>query len=397
MINNGGSNHQWVDLPKELLETIGKFIGSPVDIIRFRSVCSSWRSSVSAPSFDEEIPLITLKLPDPINAAAVLYQSTIYRTEFTCQNPNSPYSSSVSNQKGWLIKLRESRKGRLELLHPLTDNKIRYIPFQFNLLEFRFVQLSKAVTLKTLAGLSVYGINKVVSVPVSTTASKDEFAIVAIFHEGKLGYLKFGDETWTLLDETNFQYDDIIEFEGQFYVVDRWGTVSWIDYSLRLIQYAPSLFGCGGQKNLVESCGNLYIVDRYLEGERRTWKDYEIVEAGRRRRYMRKCSPNAIDFKVYKLDEEWGTWIHVKSLGDQIFVLGVDCSFSVSCDEFVGGKGNCIYFTDDDDYKGRGLSNDSIRVFRLDDCVIEMMPEYSRMFWPPKFGESMSSDCAEDQ
>ncbi|WCJ32753.1 hypothetical protein M5689_014156 [Euphorbia peplus] len=393
------NNNNWSDLPKELLETVGNFIRSPVDILRFRSVCSSWRSSVSAPSFDQEIPQLVLKLPDPISCVAVLSQSTIFRTEFTSQNPNSESSSSssVSNPKGWLIKIRESKTGRLELLHPLTDYKIRYSPFKLNLHEFQFSQLIKAFKFKTLSGFSVFGMNKVVLFPISSNV----VAILAIFHEGKLGYLKFGDEMWTLLDETNFEYDDIIEYKGQFYVVDRKGTVSWIDSSLRLIQYAPCLFGCGLQKNLVESCGDLYIVDRYLEGESRTGQHFEVPEAGagRTRRY-RICSPNAVDFKVYKLDEEWGTWVDVKCLGDRIFVLGVDCSFSVSCDELVGGEGNCIYFTDDDDYNRRGLSNDSISVFRLDDGVIEkveMMHQHSKVFWPPKFGVSMISVCAEDQ
>ncbi|KAJ9146903.1 hypothetical protein P3X46_029118 [Hevea brasiliensis] len=387
---------EWSDLPKELLQTIAKCLDSRVDVLRLRSVCTSWRSSVSFPSFDEEIPPLILKLPQPIGIDAVLFHATICRMEFSHQNANS--SSSESNSKGWLTKIRVSKLGKLKLVHPLSDYPIMYSPFTLNLLDFRFFELSKAFMLKFPFGFPLYEVNKVVLFPISARCSKYEISILAIYHEGKLGYWKYGDESWTLLDDKNFQYDDIIEYKGQFYVVDRWGTVSWIDSSLKLIQYSPPLFGCGGQKNLVESCGDLYVVDRYLDGERRTWNDYENLDVNfpARRRTYRMCNPNATDFRIHKLDEEWGTWVDVKSLGDRAFVLGVDCSFSISSGDFFGGKGNCIYFTDDDNFKGKGLSSDSIRVFRLENHIIEKvttLPEYSQIFWPPNFGLTGSNSA----
>ena len=35
----------------------------------------------------------------------------------------------------------------------------------------------------------------------------------------------------------------------------------------------------------------------------------------------------------------------MESLGDRAFILGHDCSLSVSAGEFFGYEGNCIYFT----------------------------------------------------
>lgn len=35
-----------------------------------------------------------------------------------------------------------------------------------------------------------------------------------------------------------------------------------------MIQFSPPLCGFGGQKHLVESCGDLHVVDRYREKER---------------------------------------------------------------------------------------------------------------------------------
>ena len=80
--------------------------------------------------------------------------------------------------------------------------------------------------------------------------------IFGLFHEGKLGYVKYGDENWTFVDDHNFYYDDITVYKGQPYVVDRLGTVSWIDSSMKLIQFSLPLPLCafGNQQHLVESC-----------------------------------------------------------------------------------------------------------------------------------------------
>ncbi|KAH8508140.1 hypothetical protein H0E87_010322 [Populus deltoides] len=384
---------QWAHLPKELLDMISKCLDSRVDLVCFRAVCTSWRYSASSPSFDQEIPRLILKLPSPIHADAILMQTAVCRMELISKYPNS-FSSFA---KSWLVKVGESKYGKLQLLNPLTNYKIKYSPISLNLLDFKFVQLNKAFLLQQSRRFLVFGIIKVVPFPISASCSNmDGFGILAIYHEGKLGYWKYGDKEWTLLDYKNFQYDDIIVYREQFYVIDRRGTVYWIDSSLKVIQYSPPLYGCGGQKNLVESRGDLYVVDRYLDGERRTWKDYENVmdysdNPFRVRKLRKQSRPRAVDLRVYKLDEELATWVDVKSLDDQIFVLGTDCSFSISCREFNGGKGNCIYFVDGDDHAGRGLSASSIHVFQLEDRSIgklDVMPEFSDSFWPPNMFDS---------
>ncbi|KAG6773785.1 hypothetical protein POTOM_021102 [Populus tomentosa] len=384
---------QWADLPKELLDMISKCLDSRVDLVCFRAVCTSWRYSASSPSFDQEIPRLILKLPSPIHADAILMQTAVCRMELISKYPNSFSSFS----KSWLVKVGESKYGKLQLLNPLTNYKIKYSPISVNFLDFKFVQLNKAFLLQQSRRFLVFGITKVVPFPISASRSNmDGFGILAIYHEGKLGYWKYGDKEWTLLDYKNFQYDDIIVYREQFYVIDRWGTVYWIDSSLKVIQYSPPLYGCGGQKNLVESRGDLYVVDRYLDGERRTWKDYENVMDSidnpfRVRKLRKQSRPRAVDLRVYKLDEELATWVDVKSLDDQIFVLDTDCSFSISCREFNGGKGNCIYFVDGDDHAGRGLSASSVHVFQLEDRSIgklDVMPAFSDIFWPPNMFDS---------
>lgn len=71
----------------------------------------------------------------------------------------------------------------------------------------------------------------------------------------------------------------------------------------------------------------------------------------------------------------------MKNLGDQVFVLGNDCCFSVSAQEYAGCKRNCIYFADQ---RANGV-HDSY-VFDLNDCSIRKLadsPMFSQIFWPP--------------
>ncbi|KAJ6929724.1 LOW QUALITY PROTEIN: hypothetical protein NC652_013570 [Populus alba x Populus x berolinensis] len=113
---------------------------------------------------------------------------------------------------------------------------------------------------------------------------------------------------------------------GQAYVVDRLGTVYWIDSSLNLIQYSPPLYGCGSQKSLVESDGDFYVVDRFFDGERRTWNE------------------------LHNLSSD----------------VAYPHSFSVSAREFSGREGNCIYFIDPFDASRHGeLSGRDARVCDL--------------------------------
>ncbi|XP_059437902.1 F-box protein SKIP23-like [Corylus avellana] len=367
----------WSDLPDEILPYIGKSLDAGIDVLRFRSVCTSWRSSI--PSSREISPCFPLPFPYADRSGnavdAFVSQSTIYRLEPSDKNPNpSASSSSSSSPKGWLIKVEESETGQIRLLNPLSSLHTGLLPASFpkliNLLDFRAVEVSKAYKFQYSAGTPIYGVSKVVLYPNSAWTSVKDCMIFAIYDGGKLGSAKYGDQKWTLVDDENSHYDDIIVYKGQFYVIDRLGIVFWIECSsLKLIQFFPPLCGLGTQKHLVESCGEFYVVDRYFDGERRLSRHHNL------RRYL-VCS-RTVDFKVYKLDQECGDWVMVQSLGDRVFFLGNDCSFSVSARRFGGGcKGNCIYFSDEND----------IGVFYLNDHMIGKIinfPYHPHIFWPP--------------
>ncbi|KAB1223727.1 hypothetical protein CJ030_MR2G004733 [Morella rubra] len=365
-----GERVEWSDLPKELLPIIGKSLETRVDVLRFRSVCSSWR--FSTPLFPANSPRFPFKVPHPSSSSSrssYLCQRTLYRLQPL--NASTAISSSSSSNQGWLIKVEESNSGELRLLEPLSNRQIRSSPLdpktlKLNLLNCRIVELTKACVLsffytvgpRSEAGRNhvstrkfITGVNKAVMFPNSAWTSADECAIFVLFLDGKLGFAKYGNEELTPVNDWSPEFDDIIVYKGQFYVVDRLGIVSWIDCSsLKLVQFSPPLCGLGGQKHLVESGGALYVLDRYLDGERRIQLDNNFSVR------VHNC-PKTVGFQVYRLDEEWGQWIREKSLGDKAFALSDDCSFSVSTRELFGFEGNRIYF----------LDSAEIYVFNLED------------------------------
>ncbi|CAI8608965.1 unnamed protein product [Vicia faba] len=97
----------WSQLPTELWPKIGKYLDNHIDVLRFRSVCESFRSSL--PNSLPNSPSFPLQIPHPIHISlnTNLSQSTIYLIEPSDATSDSNLASlppSSSSSKGWLIK-----------------------------------------------------------------------------------------------------------------------------------------------------------------------------------------------------------------------------------------------------------------------------------------------------
>ncbi|KAM5546919.1 hypothetical protein ABKV19_001443 [Rosa sericea] len=397
----------WTDLPKELWPIITESFHSRIDILRFRSICSLWHSTLP-PSERFSPPPFPLKFSSPSEDSpgnhASLFQSTIYRMESCIDEDNCGSSASNLCSKPWLVKFEEDpSSGIMRLLDPVTSSPLRYSPNtslkELNLLEYRIVELHKSYGLKFGENnVTINSVHNLVVLPRNNLDFGDVYvcAVFMIYNEGKLGFMRFGDEKLTHVDEENSYYDDIIVYKGQCYVVDKWGTISSINSALEVIQFSPPLScGFGGQKHLVESCGDLYVVDQYYErvSVRHGREDEYIFGKYHNSRY----DSDAIDFKVYKLDQEWSKWDNVKNLGDHVFLLSKDGSFSVSTREFDGVKGNCIFFIERVSPTVRARYHS--RVFDLEDGSMRDLASLpiSRMVEPPStwLSPDLSSSASE--
>jgi hypothetical protein len=147
------------------------------------------------------------------------------------------------------------------------------------------------------------------------------------------------------------------------------------DLSLDLV--AEAVFG-GGTKLLVESDGELLLVDKYTVNVRGDTPF--ILEAGDGNHYG-IIIKRAVRFNVFRLDENEKKWMKLTNLGDRVLFLGKDFSFSVKAKDLCMENGNCIIYRDDD-YDGNLRSTGlGIDVFCLDKQQIS--PLSDNLFWPP--------------
>lgn len=276
-----------------------------------------------------------------------------------------------------LVKVFELDSGELHLLNPLSSySKIyRSGGKTLNVLDFRLIELYKGYENRYAMYCDGVCSKKVLF-------CGDDCNIVWISVDGKLGFRGIRDGISGIFGSNETHYDDIVVYQGQYYVVDNLGIVSWINNkSMNLVQYYPPLYGCGQLKNLIESDGHLYVVDSYLDSERwrrPAWQDLEID------RVDRECM--RMDMKVYMFDEELGTWVNVESLGNRVFVLGSECCFAFCAKDLPGWDGNCIYFMEPPAGDQRkDLRYNVFWVFRLDDRSIKrvsFVPSHMTLFSP---------------
>ncbi|XP_021749599.1 F-box protein SKIP23-like [Chenopodium quinoa] len=358
-------SNKWEDLPNEILEIIAKHLQSRIDVFRFRAISTSWRSVVPLSHRQTQS---SLTLPPPFTAAAVLSPVTI------CRLQHHSGGASV------LMKVVESISGELQLLNPLSTKTCKgnsSVRRTINLVDLRLTELYRGFRLIFDSIPTNFYVKKVVLFY--------DFGILALFELGELRFWGFGDKNWTNLGNEGDCYDDVMRYKNQFYVINNLGIVYWIDKCRNLVQYSPPLCGFGHLKNLLVSEAQFYVVDFYMEEDAARVQAAMFEEPGVRGRRR------TVDMKVYKLDEEWGTWVDVKSLEDRIFVLGKEVCVSVSVQDFPGCRGNCIYFVDASDTKtefqtlGETFKRFVGRVFRFDNGsvrAVQCFPAYNKLFSP---------------
>ncbi|KAG2706113.1 hypothetical protein I3843_05G079100 [Carya illinoinensis] len=396
----------WSQLPKELLYLIAQQLHSPFYQSRFRSVCSSWRSSFS-PRPRRRLPGRFPFLPnDGIPDSTWGFQLS-RRTVFLMGFPNP--RSQTPPDSSWLVKVEEVHPDRMRFLNPLSRFQLKPLPKSFpkvmNLSDLKVLELGQEYVLhymnfrpfgEALGDVGNLYMEKVVFM-CSGCEEADEFALLTIHVSGKLAMFKSAHKRWTIIPDMPSPYDDVVLFRGEFYAVDGTGRAVVVGLSLNVGLVAEPVFG-GDKKFLVESNGELLLVDMYLSVGDVGFGDGdgdgdEIVEEV----YDRYVGERTVRFKVFRLEAEGKKWVEVRSLGDRVLFLGDDCAFSASVSELSGCiKGNCILFTDNFFYMSceeGGVSGGDvvfkerdIGVFDLDNgCIapLDYFPEYSKLFWPP--------------
>nr|GEV28777.1 F-box protein SKIP23-like [Tanacetum cinerariifolium] len=375
----------WSHLPLELLDLISKHLNFDTDLIKFRSVCTSWRSSITP--LTSRFPILPNTGISDTTWGFYLSKRTIFR--ITRPDPDQ------ENDQPWLIKVQKDNPSKTHLLNPLTSHEFQTLlpnwPRSLDLLNFRVLELGQEYALQYISYRpNANSIGDSVTLYMEKVAfcfyGVVGFVLLTIHVSGKLALLKYGDKKWNIINDMPSPYDDVIFYDRGFYAVDSTGRTVVVDVeqmSLRVV--AGSVFG-GDKKFLVESLGELFMVDKYLSVGPDNDYDYDDENYEFYEDFDCFMSERTVKLQVYKMDREGEKWVEVKDLGDRMLFLGDNCGFSASAKDFPGCKGNCVFFTgqnreDDGTMKSRGIS-----VFDLETGNIGAIPNnsgYSQLFWPP--------------
>ncbi|XP_058010134.1 F-box protein SKIP23-like [Hevea brasiliensis] len=143
------SSPHWASLQSDLLYRIAKCLSTSVDVLRFRAVCHSWRSSIPSPP---KIPSLKLHFPigprPYLNGYLLLIKSTVYAFQSLTNS-----DSSCDTARTLLIKIQESKSGKMILIDPLFASHSENLdttefPRVLNLLDDRVHEISKAYVLE---------------------------------------------------------------------------------------------------------------------------------------------------------------------------------------------------------------------------------------------------------
>ncbi|KAL2898396.1 hypothetical protein RDABS01_040178 [Bienertia sinuspersici] len=305
---------RWSDPPSDILPLIADHLHRQSAIPRLRSVCNSWRSSLSSlPSSSITFPL---NLPSPLSnspSSPTRHFSLHQRTVFLL--------SPLSDDGGcFIIKVEESgNPNTFSLFNPLFARaKLPPSSSPVNLLDYRLTHVCDSYVVHSD---SEDPIKKVVVG--RDFLAKGDFVVLGLKYSGGLLFWKLGDENWTEIMAFGRSFDDIICYNGKFYATaDGNGRLVMIDSRLKPIDLVPKLtYGNGVCTSLVECNGNLYLADRQVD-------------------------VRGVRFGVFKLDDKGHFWDYEPNLNGYVFFLGDDVNFSVFTKDYNGGISDVIYFKD---------------------------------------------------
>ncbi|XP_021734112.1 F-box protein SKIP23-like [Chenopodium quinoa] len=401
----------WSDLPPELLYDIAERLETRTNILQFRAVCKTWRNSATfsllskksilSPilphKFSTTTPPLLLLRGDPsvVSSCSLrLGACSVFLLRSTL-NPWLP---------PWLITVEELNPGKLFIRDPLSrfdvvDNLPDYVRRILGSSCFRVSEIGRlyAIRLRDVCEGNLqwrkwsYFYNKVVLIenPSEIKPAIDDCIAVVLYCNGNLARIRVKDENEKHLSYSHvLKFDDIVEFKGMVYVIDRKGRVYCMSFRyMGLSNVVSKPVGDGyandRRKRLVESCGELYLIYRSHE-----------------------CYAD-VAFKVYKLNEKQGKWDEIQGIGDdRILFVTLDGCFFVPAKDLPGWRANCIVFyrnsfptynetlrVDRDIFKTEKKTKLDVAVFHFvgGDCgPVASFPGYSDMFWPSH--EWLSSD-----
>ncbi|KAK8567932.1 hypothetical protein V6N13_105877 [Hibiscus sabdariffa] len=367
----------WSQLPPELVVLIAKRLEAGFDVLRFRSVCSSWRSSVP-PRLDPH--LLPIYLPYSRRLSSY-HHRRIHITRNTFYLIRLSHGNKAQAPACWFVKIRDRTDGvKMQLLDPFSDYNPKPLPENFpkvldlsnvQVLELGHEYIGQYKALIDHPSAHIYRDYRKKVVLLRSNSDSNDFMILTFFQ--CLAVRRSGEEEWVMLENVK-DISDIISFNGKFYAIDYEGRTTVIDQSLNVSFLQQHAGTSRSRKFLVKSVDDLLAVERLLN---------PVVHSSGGP--MSNCS----GFRVFRMNEEEQKWDEMKSLRDRILFLGYRQAISAPASEFCSGKGNLVFYLKG--FSACGL----MRVFDLETGTaspLENWPAYCDLFWPsPQWVNSAES------
>ncbi|XP_008788469.1 F-box protein SKIP23-like [Phoenix dactylifera] len=354
----------WTNLPTDLMKLLIKKMTEPSDYIRFRCVCSAWRSAATRFGLPQHIPLLMLPYDAASEARHVFSLST--NKVHTVFVPELVNKIILTASHGWLVLLDVAAPdAALSLLNPVTRDRIQLPPTNdfYRLSDFVFSPDRNRFLSRRYGESRAKGLDKYSHVyPWQVVLSSNPFSIdgkcfVMIrdcyFNDRNAAVCKVGDDAWTVV-ESNLPEPPLSMacHNGHFYMIDMEGNVS--------VCKAEAPFESGRIHSLqMEPYGTFFFVAAtrelllFVQFEEET--DDDRYEKGR--------------FDVFKLRlrkppaSSWAKEVdgHALFRSEQL-----NQNLAVPAAEIPGCRVDCIYFSDPFDFSHERVENSIHEIDMLD-------------------------------
>ncbi|KAL2905316.1 F-box protein SKIP23 [Bienertia sinuspersici] len=382
----------WSDLPPELLSKIAECLDSRAHIQQFRAVCKLWARAIS-PSVLTSKNILSPLFPYPFShpspwldsptqsQSPVLVSTCVFLLRSTLDPKLPP----------WLFAAEELHPGKLFVSKLLSPIAIKKLPTDFpRTLDFSYIQVSELAVFHrvrfaddptdmfTKSHLSDFNHNRVVlfvhpsKISCPTIGIGDCTAMV-LHNNGSLSAIRLKDGSELRVSLMMMKkFDDIVNFKGKIYAINRKGRAYMIHYynTLSLTNITEETLVEDKRKRLAVSSDQQELFLIY--------------------RWCRNKTSGAVGFNIYKLNEQESKWERVKGFGDdRILFVTFDGCFFASANDFQGWKGNCIVFysacfASYSSFLTKRDRNLSLLVYNLENDDCQYLASYqSQLFWPP--------------
>ncbi|CAN6324261.1 unnamed protein product [Urochloa humidicola] len=318
----------WSTLPGDLVRLVAGHLHDPLDFLRLRAACRSWRSAASSSPPPPFLPWLLARSAGPAHPTASLsFFSLASGAARSVPAPSSSHRLLGPTRSHLLLS---DAAHRLLLLNPLTGARLRLpdSPFPASSPVIQGYLVPAAADDESPAPVVLYNARKL-------------FFHFDFSAGGEPATKSVDGDGWTEVPVRDLVAENMYH-AGKLFVCDDRGLVTVFDAATLAVVGAVSppaapprrdTFKCTA---FVPSGDELLCVIRYFARD----GDGELLE---------DCGAG---LEVYRLEMEIEKgdqspqlqWVRMRSIGDRMLFIGLFQGFSFSAADFPGFKGDCIYF-----------------------------------------------------